>query len=103
MNNGVNGGASAELSLLWLDLTGLACPMPIIKLKKFLAENFQKGSQNRLENNLYVVFTDKGGLKDIPAFCQQAGLRCQALDPNDEVLKSSPLSKGQYCLVLSDA
>jgi TusA-related sulfurtransferase len=56
-----------------LDLTNLACPMPIIKLKKFLAE--QVGQTVSVE----VLLTDKGGLKDIPAFCKQKGLNCQLL------------------------
>ncbi len=59
-----------------LDLTGLACPMPIIKLKKFLA-------QNPDYQFIELVFTDKGGLKDIPAFCQQQNIGC-------EVVKETP-------------
>ncbi|MDG6774063.1 sulfurtransferase TusA family protein [Thiomicrorhabdus sp. ZW0627] len=54
-----------------LDFTGLACPMPIIKLKKFLAES------SGLREPFIVVLSDKGGLKDIPAFCQQQKLFCE--------------------------
>ena len=63
-----------------LDLTGLACPMPVIKIKKFLAEN--KGRS--------IVFTvrvyDRGALKDIPAFCQQQRIDCQLIEEGDEIV-----------------
>lgn len=55
-----------------LDLSGLACPMPIIKLKKFLAQNPDYQS-------IELVFSDKGGLKDIPAFCQQQNIGCEVV------------------------
>lgn len=53
-----------------LDMTGLACPMPIVKLKKFLVEHAGE--------NLEVDFkaSDKGAMKDVPAFCRQQGLVC---------------------------
>ncbi|MDX1346726.1 MAG: sulfurtransferase TusA family protein [Thiomicrorhabdus chilensis] len=54
-----------------LDLTGLACPMPIIKLKKFLSQN------PALQDPFIVEVSDSGALKDIPAFCQQQKLNCQ--------------------------
>jgi tRNA 2-thiouridine synthesizing protein A len=54
--------------LIKLDTKGLACPMPIIKLKKCLAQNAGQDVQIMME------FTDVGGLKDVPAFCQQQGL-----------------------------
>lgn len=54
-----------------LDLLGLACPMPIIKFKKFLAEQ----QCDLLEIELHI--DDRGGLKDIPAFCQHKGLGCE--------------------------
>ncbi|MBO1923612.1 sulfurtransferase TusA family protein [Thiomicrorhabdus sp. 6S3-12] len=55
-----------------LDCSALACPMPIIKLKKVLHENAQ-------ENVFRIQLKDKGGLKDIPAFCRQQGLHCSLL------------------------
>lgn len=62
-----------------LDLSGLACPMPIIKLKKYLAQN----ADNLQPFNLMV--TDEGALKDIPAFCQQQGLDCELIhDKRDD-------------------
>jgi len=57
-----------------LDFTGMVCPMPIIKLKKFLAE--QEGQSVDVE----VLLTDRGALRDIPAFCEQKGLHCEALE-----------------------
>lgn len=62
-----------------LNFTGLVCPMPIIKLKKFLAEN--KGQPIDCE----LLITDKGGVKDIPAFCSQVGLRCELLCSDVEI------------------
>jgi len=60
-----------------LDLTGLVCPMPIIKLKKFIAEN------GKTEVNVLLTITDKSGIKDIPAFCKQAGLRCVLVEESE--------------------
>ncbi|GKT11708.1 MAG: tRNA 2-thiouridine synthesizing protein A [Thiomicrorhabdus sp.] len=57
-----------------IDTKGLACPMPIIKLKKSLAENPE------LDNLFYIESTDKGGLQDIPAFCQQQCLVYELLE-----------------------
>ena len=51
-----------------LDTKGLACPMPIIKLKKCLAQNIAA------ETVILIELTDVGSLKDVPAFCQQQGL-----------------------------
>ena len=51
-----------------VDSKGLACPMPVIKLKKALTQNPTK------EGVFVLHLTDKGGLKDIPAFCQQQQL-----------------------------
>ncbi|BBN59150.1 hypothetical protein HVMH_0744 [Hydrogenovibrio marinus] len=53
-----------------LDMTGLACPMPIVKLKKFLAEH--PGESLEID----FKASDKGAMKDVPAFCRQQGLDC---------------------------
>jgi len=42
--------------------------MPVIKLKKALTQNPEK------ESVFLLLLTDEGGLKDIPAFCQQQTL-----------------------------
>lgn len=69
-----------------LDFVGLVCPMPILKLKKHLAQN--KGQVVDID----LVLSDKGGLSDIPAFCQQVGLDCTLLESDAEIrfkIKSS--------------
>ena len=49
-----------------LDARGLACPLPILKIKKSLAE-MASGQV------LKVVATDKGSVKDVQAFAKQTG------------------------------
>lgn len=71
--------------MIELDTRGLACPMPVIKLKKCLAENPEKGLKIRMQ------LSDKGGLKDIPAFCQQAGI---------SLLETYDLSEDQFILIV---
>ncbi|WP_279576268.1 sulfurtransferase TusA family protein [Thiomicrorhabdus marina] len=53
-----------------LDCTALACPMPVIKLKQALHHQSS-------EMQFTILLKDKGGLKDIPAFCQQQSLLCE--------------------------
>lgn len=62
-----------------LDYVGLVCPMPILKLKKYLAHN--KGQVFDID----LILSDKGALNDIPAFCQQAGLSCTLLESDSEI------------------
>ena len=49
-----------------LDARGLNCPLPILRVKKTLAE--LSGGQL-----LKVVATDSGSVKDFQAFCRQTG------------------------------
>lgn len=49
---------------LTLDCTGLACPMPILKLSKAIAQ-VQPGQV------IEMIGTDKGSKDDVPAFCQR--------------------------------
>lgn len=49
-----------------LDAKGLACPMPIVRTKKAI-DKLQAGEI------LEVHVTDKGALKDIPAWAQAGG------------------------------
>ena len=49
-----------------LDARGLACPLPILKIKKSLAE-MTSGQV------LKVVATAKGSVKDVQAFAKQTG------------------------------
>lgn len=55
-----------------LDLTGLRCPLPLLKLK-------QRLHQLPTTAELLVLTTDSGALRDFPLFLGQAGhqlLRC---------------------------
>ena len=49
-----------------LDATGLACPLPILRAKKALA-NMQSGEV------LFVIATDGGSIRDFEAFAKQTG------------------------------
>ncbi|PTC15074.1 sulfurtransferase TusA family protein [Bacillus wiedmannii] len=49
-----------------LDATGLACPMPIVRMKKAM-DTLQTGEV------LEVHVTDKGSVKDIPAWANKGG------------------------------
>lgn len=49
-----------------LDARGLNCPLPILRVKKGLAE--MSGGQV-----LKAVATDAGSVKDFQAFCKQTG------------------------------
>ncbi|MBE3563354.1 MAG: sulfurtransferase TusA family protein [Hydrogenibacillus schlegelii] len=49
-----------------VDATGLSCPMPVVRAKKAIDEL----SSGQI---LVVQATDRGSLKDIPAWAKQAG------------------------------
>ncbi|UOO83201.1 sulfurtransferase TusA family protein [Uruburuella testudinis] len=49
-----------------LDVTGLKCPLPILKAKKALA-------QMQPQQVLTVLATDAGAPDDFAAFCRQTG------------------------------
>jgi tRNA 2-thiouridine synthesizing protein A len=49
-----------------LDVKGLNCPMPLLKAKKALNE-MNAGEQ------LQVIATDPGSVRDFEVFCQQSG------------------------------
>ena len=54
------------MSTVRLDLTGLKCPLPILKTKKALAQ-MQAGEV------ITVLATDAGAPDDFAAFCRQTG------------------------------
>ena len=62
-----------------LDARGLNCPLPILRVKKALAEMI--GGQV-----LKTVATDAGSMKDFQAFCRQTG----------HELMSSSEANGEY-------
>lgn len=66
----VNQNSQGVVSMQ-LNLEGLVCPMPIIKLKKYLAQH------DDVDLDIELIISDKSGLKDIPAFCNQVGLLCE--------------------------
>jgi tRNA 2-thiouridine synthesizing protein A len=67
-----------------LDLSGLNCPLPILRAKKALA-TMDSGQV------LEVIATDPGAPKDFEAFCRQTG---------NALLESSNTAEGKFRLVL---
>lgn len=67
-----------------IDLSGLRCPLPILRAKKALAK---MNSGEVLE----VLATDPGAPKDFEAFCRQTG---------NELLSSHEMPEGSFTLVL---
>lgn len=63
-----------------LEVQGLACPMPIVRTKKAM-EALQSGEI------LEVCSTDKGAVKDIPAWAQTSGHEVLQHTEEDGVLK----------------
>lgn len=59
-------------------LLDLPCPMPIIRIKKYLVECPGVRKFN-------VSVNDQGALKDIPAFCQQQKLHCCLLEDGEVI------------------
>ena len=66
-----------------LDVTGLKCPLPILKTKKALA-------QMQVDQVLTVLATDAGAPDDFAAFCRQTG----------HVLLESTEKEGVFTLVV---
>jgi len=66
--------------MIEVNAKGVVCPMPLIKLKRALSQNNAPGTVFRL------IMSDKGGEKDIPAFCQQQALSCKRLASEDGIV-----------------
>ncbi len=49
-----------------VDARDLACPLPLLRLKRALTEVASGES-------VTIMTTDSGSIKDIPAFCRQVG------------------------------
>ncbi|MGI9338724.1 MAG: sulfurtransferase TusA family protein [Gammaproteobacteria bacterium] len=64
-DNGCQAAAVVEI-----DLSGLRCPLPVLRVKKALSEMRAGGC-------LRAFATDPGAAEDIPAFVRQAGHRLQ--------------------------
>jgi tRNA 2-thiouridine synthesizing protein A len=63
-----------------LDAKGLACPMPIVKTKKAIAD-IQSGEV------LEIHTTDKGAVKDLAAWAQSTGNELLKHEEENGVLK----------------
>jgi len=63
-----------------LDVTGLTCPMPIVKLKKEI-ETLNSGQV------LEIHVTDKGALNDLPAWSKNAGHTLLKTEQDENVIK----------------
>ena len=70
-----------------LDVTGLSCPLPVLKARKALRE-MAPGQ------TLELLVTDPGALDDIPDFCQSAG---------HELLDTSTIEGNVYRFVIKNA
>lgn len=67
-----------KTEILEVDATGLDCPMPLLKAKRAL--NTMKVGQQ-----LRVLATDKGSVRDFQVFAEQSGHRLLASDEADGV------------------
>lgn len=61
---------------LEIDLSGLRCPLPVLRTKKALA-GLEAGGRLR------VLTTDVGAREDIPAFVRMAGHVLESCAPRD--------------------
>ena len=71
------------MNTVTLDVTGLKCPLPILKAKKALA-------QMEVDEVLTVLATDVGAPDDFAAFCRQTG----------HVLLESTAKEGVFTLIV---
>ncbi|MFX0114094.1 MAG: sulfurtransferase TusA family protein [Candidatus Hodarchaeota archaeon] len=61
-----------------LDVRGLLCPMPILKLSK-AAKKMEKGTIVK------VIATDLGTIADIPAWARQKGAEVLSIKEGEEI------------------
>ncbi len=71
-------GGMSELQLIELDTTGLECPMPLLKAKRAL-NAMEAGQQLR------VLATDQGSVRDFRVFAEQSGHLLLASEETDGV------------------
>lgn len=60
-----------------LDLKGLKCPLPVLRLRRYLRDHVEIGEQVR------VTTTDPMSTLDIPHFLSEAGQKLISSDPGD--------------------
>ncbi|MBI4184280.1 MAG: sulfurtransferase TusA family protein [Proteobacteria bacterium] len=63
-----------------LDVTGLICPLPVLKAKKAL-KGLAPGA------TLAVLATDPASVKDFKAFCETTGNRLESCSEEDGVYR----------------
>ncbi|MFS0776652.1 sulfurtransferase TusA family protein [Neobacillus sp. 3P2-tot-E-2] len=63
-----------------VDVSGLACPMPIIKLKKGI-DTLESGQVIKL------LATDRGALNDLPAWSKNAGHTLLKMQQEEKLIK----------------
>ncbi|MDG4811843.1 sulfurtransferase TusA family protein [Hydrogenovibrio sp. 3SP14C1] len=71
-----------------LDVKNLPCPLPLVKLKKALAE------VDINQQSIQLTVTDQSALKDIPAFCMNKGLISFLSEQRDEEIVFLISAKG---------
>lgn len=67
-----------DVNIIELDVIGERCPMPLLKAKRAL-NNMDVGQQ------LKVLSTDQGSVRDFQVFAQQSGNALLASDEKDGV------------------
>jgi len=68
---------TTQTSLMVLDLKGLLCPMPIVKMAKAIKEI-------QIGDTIEAVATDPGVMADIPAWCRTTGNELVTLEKLDK-------------------
>jgi tRNA 2-thiouridine synthesizing protein A len=67
-----------EVDCIELDTKGLQCPMPLLKAKRALSA-MQSGQQLR------ILATDQGSVRDFRVFAEQSGHRLLSSDESEGV------------------
>lgn len=73
-----NMAPAAQASIVELDVIGERCPMPLLKAKRAL-NGMEAGQQ------LKVLATDRGSVRDFQVFAQQSGNTLLSTEQNDGV------------------
>ena len=64
----------------FLDLKGLLCPIPVVKIAKGIKEV-------EVGQTIEAVATDPGVLADIPAWCRSTGNELVSMDRENKTIK----------------
>lgn len=67
-------------SMTTLDLKGLMCPIPIVKLSQAI-------KQVQVGETIEAFATDPGVLADIPAWCKTSGNELLKMERNDKIFR----------------